>query len=114
MRERLRRHARLIAGALVLLLIAGLGYGLRGAGASHVEPARAAAAAPLATPTAPSPVVAGRAVSAAVPAKPPKQHLAAARSIRAQPPVARRGAAPHGVPSPAPTSRTVGLALRQA
>ena len=51
MNDRLRRHLRLIAGSLAVLLLAGLGYALRHAGSAHAQPAGAGAQAGVITPT---------------------------------------------------------------
>ena len=56
MSGRLRRHARLIAGSLVVILVAAVGYALRSVGSAHAQPSR-----PVATVGAVAPSLAPQA-----------------------------------------------------
>ena len=107
MNERLRRHRRLIAGSLMLLLVAGVGYVLRSDGSAHAQSVQA-----VAHPHPVPPAVAtasqrrARGVGPLVTASAGRGQPAAVRTTRPTTPGA-------GVPSPPPTPSGVALALKQ-
>jgi PKD repeat protein len=110
MRRRLRRHARLLCGALAILVIAGLAYGLRSAGPVHAQPARATSA-PGPKAQSPSKAVAAVASPQALTVRLARPASAAHRPVAAP---ARRNARRAGPPSGAPSQRALAQALRQS
>ena len=113
MNERLRRHARLIAGSLAVLLIAGLAYVLRPAHPARAQSGHTAASPVAARHAAPSAVAVALAPAPAVRRR-TAGDLAGSRSGSRHLRVVARSASHAGVPTPPPSSRALALALRQA
>ena len=115
MNERLRRHARLIAGSLALLLVAGIGYALRSAGSAGARPARAVrqvhAIAPVLAPASKR-----RAAAAAARAQTTsggRRQAATAAAVHSRGVQAGHSTpAPHA--TPAPTKQALSQSLQQA
>ena len=109
MNERLRRHARLIAGSLALLLVAGIGYALRSAGTAGARPARAVrqvhAIAPVLAPASKRRAAAARAQTTSGGG----QQVAAAAAVHS-----RSVQAGHSTPAPHATSAPTRQALSQS
>ncbi|MBV9940772.1 MAG: PKD domain-containing protein [Solirubrobacterales bacterium] len=105
MNERVRRHARLIAASLAVLLAAGVGYVLRSAGPANGQSARAAAHVhAIAPPLAPQ----RRTTSSVGAASASGRHGHPAPAGRT-----RTSTGPAGLPTPASSPRGVALALKQ-
>ncbi len=112
MNERVRRHARLIAASLAVLLAAGVGYVLQSAGSAPGQSARAVAhvhtVAPVLAPASQQRASGGRSfVAASASPHQPAPAPAAAGG-------ARKRTARAGVPTPAPSPRGVSQALEEA
>ena len=104
MNDRLRRHARLIAGSVALLLVAGVGYVLQAAGSAHAQGARAVAQVHAIAPIlAPAAQRAGRGV--------PSARASGSHGRTAA--VARVSAVRPGLRTPPPSQRGALRALRQ-
>src|SRR6478672_11325459 len=113
MNDPLRRHARLIAGSLALLLVAGIGYALRSAGSAGARPARAVrqvhAIAPVLAPASKRRAAAARAQTTS----------SGGRQVATSAAVHSRGVqAGHSTPAPhatpAPTKQALSQSLQQA
>ena len=110
MNDRLRRHIRLIAGSVAVLLLAGLGYALRHAGSARAQPAGAATQTHVIAPVlAPVAQRSGGRLSSARAARSRPRGVAARVSTVA----ARVRTTPSGVRTPPPSRRGAALALRQ-
>ncbi|MBV9416839.1 MAG: PKD domain-containing protein [Solirubrobacterales bacterium] len=119
MNERLRRHGRLIAGSLILLLAAAVGYALRPGGSAHAQPARA-----VVHPQAIAPVLAPAsqrwapglrtAVAASVSRRQAGAHTTRSATARAGVSRAAVSTTRTGISTPPPSPGAVALALGQA
>ena len=109
MNEHVRRHVGLIAATLAVLVAAGVGYALRSGGSAHAQSARAVGhvhtIAPLLAAASQQRATGSRSFVAAS-ASPHQPAPAAARTALKRP-------AQPGVPTPAPSSRGVALALKR-
>ena len=109
----LRRHARLIAASLAIVLTGTLVYVLRDAGSAHAQPTHAVAQvhahaiAPVLAPAVQRPRARARAAATAAAAG------SAVPSPRRAAAAARRSAARAGLPAPAPSTRSESQALHQ-
>jgi PKD repeat protein len=113
--DRLRRHVRLIAGSLALVLLAGVGYVLQSAGSARARPARAVrsvhATAPVLAPASQRRVAAiagGPTAPASRPAAARRGAAAAKVALSSRP-----GRTRTGLPTAAPSARTLADSLKQ-
>ncbi len=109
--DRIRRHGRLIAGSLALVLCAGIAYVLHSAGSAHAQPTRAApqvhAIAPVLATAAQRRTMTARAAAAARKAG----SAGATARVRSSAVPSRRGRT--GLPTYAPSTRTLSGALQK-
>ena len=114
MNERLRRHARLIAGSLALLLVAGIGYALRSAGSAGARPARAVRQVHAIAPVlAPASKRRAAAAARAQTTSSGRRQVATAAAVHSRGVQAGHSTpAPHA--TPAPTKQALSQSLQQA
>jgi PKD repeat protein len=110
--NRLRRHARLIAGSLALVLAAGVAFVLHSAGSAHAQPSRSLARIHLIAPVLASASQrrAARVASAAASSGSARHTGVVARNRSA---AASARSPRRGLPTPPPSPRTVSSALQK-
>src|SRR5438067_10026415 len=109
MNKWIRRHARWLAGVLALVLVAGVAPALRSAGSAHAQPARAVRQVHAIAPPVLAPASQRRFAAAAAHA------TSAARrpAVTAATSTGRPGRARTGLPTSAPSARSLSRSLQQ-